>query len=154
MGYPYFRKPPYNIYIYIYILCKIARSRSTYATTHRYFAIYTFIWLFQGFFRANEGFFPRVFLGFLSGFCKQRKDYSRIPAEKSSITWSTKPCEPHQVKSSQHSGRPQSTVKVTKNDVPNNPKRIVGHSISAGHITGVFQFPIHEFILGTRNIAS
>ena len=39
----------------------------------------------------------------------------------------TKRREGHQVKSSQHSGRPQSTVRVTKNEVPDNhSKRIWG----------------------------
>ena len=36
---------------------------------------------------------------------------SRIPAERSSNTWFTKPRELHQVKSSQHSGRPQKYCK-------------------------------------------
>ena len=45
----------------------------------------------------------------------------------------TKRREGHNVITSQHSGRPQSTVRVSKNQVPSNhPKRGCGHSTSPG----------------------
>jgi hypothetical protein len=45
----------------------------------------------------------------------------------------TKRREGHQVKSSQHSGRPQTTVKVTNHEVPDNhPKRVWPFFTSAG----------------------
>ena len=43
---------------------------------------------------------------------------SRIPAEGHQTL--------HQVKSSQHSGRPQSTVKVSKNEVPDSFRKTWG----------------------------
>ena len=85
------------------------------------------MWFLQGFFRVNL----RVFLGllkvFLAIYVKNAENSERISAKSPQRVNNHVPREGHEVEPSQHSGRPQSTVKVTKNEVPNNhPKRVWG----------------------------
>ena len=85
----------------------------------------------------SVGFFPRVVL-FLFGvyvyiyiYKVPKTEFARqpIPRRGSSNTFLGLQSQGHQVRTSQHRGRPQSTVKVTQNEVPDHHPQM-GHSTS------------------------